>query len=573
MLKLKEMAKKQKGNLILLGVYAFFSGASILGQAYLFATIIDGVFLKGVPFSDITTLLAGLLFVLFARTLFNYLIGKTGIKMASRVKRGLRQFLLRTYSNTTLQSSIHGQSGQKVSVLLDAVDKVDSYFSKYIPKIFQATIIPVLIFIVIFFEHVPTGVIILITAPFIPIYMVVIGFKTKDKSEEQLHKMAAFSGKFLDTLQGLTTLKLFGHSQKQKEEIRKSSLEFRDATMDVLKIAFQNSLILEFVSMLSIGLIALEVAIRMIIFQDLSFYTGFLMLILAPEFYNKLKELGSAFHTGKGSIGAANVIEEELENTFAPVTWGEEHLDEKTPPTIVLSKAGFRYGDAGFSLTNINLVIHPYENVAIVGKTGSGKTTLLHVLAGLFPLTAGKILINGNPRDMYKEEEWFGGVSYISQSPYLFSGTIAENIAVGSRHSTTMEEIEHAGEKAGIAEVVRSLADGYDTKIGEVGRGLSGGEKQRIAIARAFLKRPSVILFDEPTTGLDLYTERILQESLDELSRNATVITVAHRLHTIQRADKIMVMEDGKIITAGTHQELLNHALYKRMVSVQQGGA
>jgi ATP-binding cassette, subfamily C, bacterial CydD len=574
MIGLKDMAKEQKKKLILLGFFAILSGTSIIGQSYLFVTIVDRIFVKGYSFSEVIPLLIGLLAVLFARTLFHYLSGRTGIKMASKVKRDLRNSLLHKFSTNPVQTSIQGQSGQKVSVMMDVVDEVDSYFSSYIPQLFQASIIPLMILVVIFTEHVATGAIILITAPFIPIFMMVIGFKTKDKTEEQLDKMSAFSGKFLDTLQGLSTLKLFGQSAAQKEAIRKSSLGFREATMDVLKIAFQNSLALEFISMLSIGLVALEVAFRMIIFQDLSFYTGFLMLVLAPEFYTKLKDLGSAFHTGRGSMGAAKKLESELATIVKPVEWGEQRLKNEGPPVIELQGAEFSYGDNhSFTLQNIHVLIKPFEQVAVVGKTGSGKTTLLHVIAGLIPLSKGEIIVNESPRKMYREKDWFDGVSYISQNPYLFSGTIAENIAVGGNMNATREDIVGAAEKAGITELVQSLPNGYDTSIGEAGRGLSGGERQRIAIARAFLKRPSIILFDEPTTGLDLKTERILQSSMKKLSKKSTVITVAHRLHTIKNADQILFMDNGEIIASGTHHELIqSNETYRNMVSVQQGG-
>ena len=573
MIVLKDMAKQQKSKLVFLAIFAVLVGASIIGQSYLLVTIIDYIFIKDRPFSDIIPLLIGLLFVLLVRTFFSYLSGRTGIKMASRVKRTLRKRLLQRYSASPIQTSIHGQSGQKISVMMDAVDEVDSYYSSYIPQLFQASIIPLMILVVIFTEHLATGIIILITAPFIPIFMMVIGFKTKDKSEEQLDKMARFSGKFLDTLQGLTTIKLYRQSKKQKEEIQKSSLGFREATMDVLKIAFQNSLALEFITMLSIGLIALEIALRMIVFQDLSFYTGFLMLVLAPEFFTKLKDLGSAFHTGRGSMGAAKKLEKELTAPIQAIEWGETRFNSDAPPTIEIHSGKFQYeGENGFSLEEINLSIRPYEQVAVVGKTGSGKTTLLHIIAGLLPLSEGEMTLNDQPRKNYQEKDWYQRISYISQNPYLFSGTIAENIAIGGNEKATRDEIIEAGHKAGITELIQSLPDGYDTNVGEGGRGLSGGEKQRVAIARAFLKRPSVILFDEPTTGLDLATERILQSSIEELSKKSTVITVAHRLYTIKNADRILLMDNGKIIAAGTHEELLTtNPTYKKMVSVQQG--
>ncbi|RDW18075.1 thiol reductant ABC exporter subunit CydD [Oceanobacillus arenosus] len=571
---LMAMAKEQRMKMLLIVISAVLSGVAIIGQSYLFVIIVNRVFLKGNSFSEIIPYLLWLIVALFARTLFSYLSGRTGIKMASKVKGNLRSALLNKFSRNPLQVSLQGQSGQKVSVMMDTVDEIDRYFSNYIPQVVQSMIIPIMILIVIFYEHAATGIIIIITAPFIPIFMMIIGFNTKDRAEEQLDKMAAFSGTFLDTLQGITTLKLFGRSAEQKETIRKSSLDFRDATMVVLKTAFSNSLALEFISMLSIGLVALEVAIRLIIYQDITFYTGFLMLVLAPEFYTKLKDLGSAFHTGRGSMGAAKKLGSELEETAQPVVFGEENLSKDAPPLIELHAASFNYGVDAFALKNVNVIIRPYERVAIVGKTGAGKTTLLHVIAGLVSLSEGEIKVNGRERLNYQEKDWFDQLSYISQDPYLFSGTVAENIAIGGRSDATRMEIEQAAKKAGIMELVDSLEHGFDTPIGEAGRGLSGGEKQRVAIARAFLKCPSVILFDEPTTGLDLQTERILQSSLKELSRNSTVITVAHRLYTIQNADKILYLENGELVASGTHDELLaSVSAYRKMVTVQQGGA
>ena len=573
MVGLKELALEQKRKLVLLVIFAVTTGVAIIGQGYLLVAVVDRIFLKDATFSDVIPLLIGLFFAFFARTILQYLSGRTGVKMASQVKGNLRKLLLNKFSESTAQSSLQGQSGKKVSVMMDTVDEIDSYFSDYIPQVIQATIIPLIILVVIFTQHMATGLIIMITAPFIPIFMMIIGFKTKDKSEEQLDKMAAFSGGFLDTLQGLTTLKLLGRSKEQKETIRKSSLDFRDATMEVLKIAFQNSLVLEFISMLSMGIIALELALRLIVFQDITFLTAFFMLVLAPEFYTKLKDLGSAFHTGRGSMGAAKKLADELTETEKPVLWGAESLDREVPLAIELRGAGFTYGEDAFTLKNIQLEIAPNEQVAIIGKTGAGKSTLLNVIAGLVSVSEGEMLINGKPRSNFKEKDWFDRLSYISQNPYLFSGTIAENIAIGGRLDATRVEIVQAAEKAGISELVDSLEHGYDTAIGEGGRDLSGGEKQRIAIARAFLKSPSVILFDEPTTGLDLRTEKILQASIKELSKASAVITVAHRLHTIKNADKIIFLENGELLATGTHEELLESVeTYRNMVSVQQGG-
>ncbi|WP_010650276.1 thiol reductant ABC exporter subunit CydD [Oceanobacillus massiliensis] len=575
--RLKQMVLEQKSKMILLIVLAALSGLAIIGQGYLLVMIVDRIFIKDYGFSEAIPFLVGLLVALLARTVLTFMNGRIGIKMSSHAKATFRRSLLNRFSSNPMETSVQGQSGKKVSLIMDTVDEVDSYFSSYIPQVIQSSIIPIMVLVIIFMEHWTTGVIILITAPFIPVFMMVIGFKTKDKSEKQLDRLAAFSGIFLDTLQGLPTLKLFGRSREQKERIRQSSIDFRDATMDVLKVAFTNSLALEFISMLSVGLVALEVAVRMIIFQDITFYTGFLMLILAPEFYSKLKDLGSAFHTGRTSMGAVKKLEEELSEMSQTVQWGENRLHENPAdsriPTLEIIHAGFSYGAGAFTLKDIHTVIQPYDQVAIIGKTGSGKSTLLNMIAGLSDPLEGEIRINGKNRKEILEKDWFDNISYISQNPYLFSGTIADNIAIGAAEEATREAIIDASQKAGIAELINSLEDAYDTPIGEAGRGLSGGERQRIAIARSFLKHPSIILFDEPTTGLDLQTEQILTKAIQELGESSTVITVAHRLHTIKNADLILLMDKGELIASGTHDELLkSDVMYRDMITVQQGG-
>ncbi|MGD6994337.1 thiol reductant ABC exporter subunit CydD [Sutcliffiella horikoshii] len=572
---LKTIAKSHRGTRVTLILIAILTGATVIGQAYFFVTIVDRVFLRGHTFQEILPFLGGLLVVLAARAALTYWSGITGVKLAAKVKRDFRISLLQKFSNSPVQASLKGQSGQKVSVMMDAVDEIDPYFSRYVPQVMQSSIIPIMILIAAFSQHVNTGLIILITAPFMPIFMIVVGLKTKKKSEEQMDKLNAFSGTFLDTLQGLTTLKLFGRSAKQQKTIENSSLSFRDATMEVLRIAFLSSLMLEFISMLAIGLIALEVGLQLVVFENVTFFTAFFVLVLAPEFYLYLKELGSAFHTGRGSMGAAKKVTDELAEEENPIEWGDASFQKvHGPPALQLNNLGFRYGDQGFTIENISVDIPPYTQLALIGRSGAGKSTLLNLMAGLIRPSEGEVLVDGNPLYEYEEKAWFDRVSYISQNPYLFSGTIADNIAIGGKAEATQEEIRDAAEKAGILSLIESLPEGFETKIGEGGRGLSGGEKQRLALARAFLKKPSVILFDEPTTGLDLQTERILQASMKELAKTSTVITVAHRLHTIKQADTILLLDSGRLVAQGKHDELVEAVpAYREMVSVQQGGS
>ncbi|WP_010530388.1 thiol reductant ABC exporter subunit CydD [Lentibacillus jeotgali] len=570
---LRNIAIRYKQQMLALFILSVITAVTVILQAYFLVTIVDRIFLKQQGFSGIIWMLLGLFIILLLRTAATYANGQIGIRMAANVKRTYRKALLHKFAKAPVKQSLEGQSGGKVSVVLDAVDEMDSYFSDYIPQLIKTSIIPIVILMTVFTQHVNTGLIMIMTAPFIPIFMVIIGMQTKNKSEEQQKKLSAFSGSFLDKLQGLTTLKLFGRAKEQQEDIRKSSLSFRDATMEILKIAFMSSFMLELISMLSIGIVALELAIQLIIYEQISFFTAFFLLVLAPEFYSMLKDLGSAFHSGRGSMGAARKVTEELNRSEQQVQWGSRRLPvEIMPAAIRLDHVSFNYGEGQFSLYDITSDIPRCGQIAIAGRSGSGKTTLLHLIAGLLPPSDGKVIVGEKPLSHYIESDWFDHLSYISQQPYIFSGTIAENIAIGGDANASRFQIAHAAEQAGLSGMIQTLDKGYDTPVGEAGRGLSGGEMQRLALARAFLKQPAVILFDEPTTGLDLETERVLQSSMKQLEQNATVITVAHRLHTIKNADKIFFLENGRLIAEGTHNELIKTTPeYQKMVSVQRG--
>ncbi|MEK3775829.1 thiol reductant ABC exporter subunit CydD [Paenibacillus sp. FSL K6-4396] len=588
----------QRKNRLLLAIISLALGVAIISQATLVAEAVQRIFVEKVSFSSVMLLLVLLLVVMAVRSLLSYGNGKVGLHMAARAKTNMRASVLQNLTRASMPSTLSGQTGGKVSVALDAVDEADSYFSQYMPRMMEAAMIPILILVVTFTQHANTGWIMLFTAPFIPLFMILVGLKTKNKSEEKYAQLAEFSGTFLDSLQGLVTLKIFGRAKRQQQEIERSSLGYRDATMGILKIAFTNTFMLESIVMLSIGIVALELAIQLLVFKSMSFHTAFLVLLLVPEFYSLLKNTGTAFHSGRTSMGAIRKVEQMLEETSIKSTQTEpeegsdqsELTDVDTiarteeirtaraelipmPPTIELNDVRFQYAPNSFGLETGQILIGPGEQIAIVGKSGSGKTTLLHLMAGLLKPDSGAILVNGSELSHHDEAAWFKRVSYITQHPYIFAGTFAENIAIGAGRNVSRAEIERAAEEAGLAGVVAQLEQGLNTFVGEGGRGLSGGEKQRLALARAFLKRPAVILFDEPTVGLDLHTERVLQQSIAALAKTATMITVAHRLYTIQHADNILFMDNGVLVDSGHHEALLARLpQYAEMVDVQRKG-
>ena len=549
-----------KNKLFQLLVLALLLGASIVLQSYSIVQIVNFVFIENGKFHIIYPYLMLLLIGILIRLLTKYWIGKIGGILAAKVKLTVREQLLTHWSKHSFEHNVSSQTGEKVTLLVDTVDQLESYYRQYIPQMIQSIVVSMTVLITVFTIHANSGWIMLVTAPFIPLTYILIGLQTKKKSEEQLNAMNKFSGKFIDLLQGLQTIRLFGQSKQQEAILAAHNKGFMDRTLTVLKIAFASTLFIELITTLSIGLIALEIAFQMIVFQTLTFAPAFFVLTLAPDYYNSLKELGSAFHTGRGSLGAATIIEEQLNEPIKEVKWGEQLL--ATQPSITLQNGTVHYAN-GPTIGPISMHIVPGQTIALIGQTGHGKTTILNMLSSFVELDGGELLLNGVPRSTVKEQQWYDQTSYISQYPYIFAGTLRENILMGMVKSD--EEIYEALKKAQLTEWIQLIPDGLNVNLGEGGVGLSGGERQRIALARAFLKKPHILFFDEPTAGLDVGTEKLLTESLQILGNDATVIIVAHQFESIRYADVIYVIEDGQVMASGTHKQLQNNAYYMKM--------
>ncbi len=541
-------------------------------QAYFTVSVIYQVFLQQAPFEAIVPDFLYLLLAITVRSLSLYVSGRIGIRISTKAKKSVRHRLLNHYMKQPFIQSNSEQTGKKLAVYMDVVDRLDPYFVQYIPKLIQLITVPLVILAVVFTQSIYSGLILLITAPFIPFFMAIIGMKTKEQSEKQLNELEKFSGQFVESLQGLTDLKLLGKSNLEEDKIATHSNRFRDATMRVLAVAFTSAFMMEFISMLGMGLIALELSLRLIIFGDVSFMTAFFVLLLAPEFYVSLKEFSSAFHSGRESITGAKRLEHELQNDQKQIEWGTKPIENK-PLQIKTENLSFHYEDERFQLNNLNMEVKAREHITIVGASGSGKTTLLHLLSGMISPTSGKVLINNIQLNDYKASEWFSNISYISQQAYIFTGTIKENISFDQAHSISETKLQDSIDQAGLKDFIESLPEGLNTVIGDGGRGISGGEKQRILIARAIFKQAKLIFFDEPTEGLDVKTEKTIQTSLKHFQANATIISVAHRRQTILEADRIIMLKEGKIVANGKHDSLLNASQeYKALFDQNEAG-
>ncbi|AUU77245.1 ABC transporter ATP-binding protein/permease [Staphylococcus aureus] len=469
-----------------------------------------------------------LLGVLLLRATVQFLNQWLGDTLAFKVKHMLRQRVI--YKN-------NGHPiGEQMTILTENIDGLAPFYKSYLPQVFKSMMVPLIIIIAMFFIHFNTALIMLITAPFIPLFYIIFGLKTRDESKNQMTYLNQFSQRFLNIAKGLVTLKLFNRTEQTEKHIYDDSTQFRTLTMRILRSAFLSGLMLEFISMLGIGLVALEATLSLVVFHNIDFKTAAIAIILAPEFYNAIKDLGQAFHTGKQSEGASDVVFEFLEQP----NYNNEFLlkyEENQKPFIQLTDISFRYDDSDrLVLNDLNLEIFKGDQIALVGPSGAGKSTLTHLIAGVYQPTIGTI--STNQRDL--------NIGILSQQPYIFSASIKENITMFKDiENNTIEEVL---DEVGLLDKVQSFTKGINTIIGEGGEMLSGGQMRRIELCRLLVMKPDLVIFDEPATGLDIQTEHMIQNVLFQHFKDTTMIVIAHRDNTIRHLQRRLYIENGRLI-------------------------
>ncbi|HGO3747419.1 TPA: ABC transporter ATP-binding protein/permease [Staphylococcus aureus] len=469
-----------------------------------------------------------LLGVLLLRATVQFLNQWLGDTLAFKVKHMLRQRVI--YKN-------NGHPiGEQMTILTENIDGLAPFYKSYLPQVFKSMMVPLIIIIAMFFIHFNTALIMLITAPFIPLFYIIFGLKTRDESKDQMTYLNQFSQRFLNIAKGLVTLKLFNRTEQTEKHIYDDSTQFRTLSMRILRSAFLSGLMLEFISMLGIGLVALEATLSLVVFHNIDFKTAAIAIILAPEFYNAIKDLGQAFHTGKQSEGASDVVFEFLEQ---PNNNNEFLLkyEENQKPFIQLTDISFRYNNSDrLVLNDLNLEIYNGDQIALVGPSGAGKSTLTHLIAGVYRPTIGTI--STNQRDL--------NIGILSQQPYIFSASIKENITMFKDiENKTVEEVL---DEVGLLDKVQSFTKGINTIIGEGGEMLSGGQMRRIELCRLLVMKPDLVIFDEPATGLDIQTEHMIQNVLFQHFKDTTMIVIAHRDNTIRHLQRRLYIENGRLI-------------------------
>ncbi|WP_219930626.1 thiol reductant ABC exporter subunit CydD [Sulfoacidibacillus thermotolerans] len=542
-------------------------GFLAVAQAQFLARIVTQVFLRHASLVLVYPALLTLLGIIGLRALAAFGSEAAAGQVAAKVKMDVRERLLSHLAKLGPTYAKGEQSGEIALTIVDGVEALEPYLARYLPQVALSAFVPLTILAFVFWNDPLSGVILAVTAPLIPFFMILIGKGAQVISDRQWKALSLLSAHFVDVVQGLTTLKIFNRSRDQIEVIARISDDYRKATMASLRIAFLSALVLELLTTLSTAIVAVTIGLRLIA-GDLPFSNAFFVLLLAPEFYLPIRLLGTQYHVGRDGVTAAKRIVEILETE--PAVKGSSTATLRKPITlgrIAFEHVGYTYANAPQpTLRDISFQAEPMQMLAIVGASGAGKSTIADLLLGFIQPTVGRISIDDVDLRDVPLGWWREQVAWLPQQPHLFYGTIADNLRMANPACSDLEMIA-AAKKAGADEFIRTFADGYQTFVGERGARLSGGQLQRIALARAFLKESEILLLDEPTSALDAETEWVIQGALRQLRQNRTVIVIAHRIHTIERADHILVMHEGTIQQAGKHRELLREpGLYRELV-------
>ncbi|WP_318447359.1 heme ABC transporter permease/ATP-binding protein CydD [Photobacterium leiognathi] len=569
---LKSQSKLAKRWLMLSVGLGFLSGLLLVGQAALLASILHQLIIEHVDKYSLINQFVGLFIIIGLRALCSWGREIFGYRCGEQIRLHIRQLILNRLQSLG-PAYIKGKpAGTWASLVLEQVEEMQDFFARYLPQMSLSVLIPVVILFAVFPLNWAAGLIFLLTAPLVPLFMALVGLGAADANRRNFKALQRLSGHFYDRLQGLSTLRLFDRAEAEAENLHAASHVLRKRTMEVLRLAFLSSAVLEFFSAISVAIVAVYFGFAFI--GELNFgnygipislFTGLFILVLAPEFYQPLRDLGTFYHAKAQAIGAAESIVEFLNIEADEMTDGSKALanPEKIQVSVtdleVLSPEGQKLAGP------LTFDINANEHVALVGPSGAGKTSLLNALLGFLPYR-GSIKVNGVELKELNHSEWRQAISWVGQNPLLVHGTIYDNIKLGNPLAE-QTQVTQVAKEAYADEFINRLEKGYQHHVGDRSGGLSVGQAQRIAVARAMLQQGAFWILDEPTASLDANSERLVLESLSRAVQQHTTLMVSHRLDQLHAMDRVLVMENGKLVQNGAFAEISQHGLLADMLS------
>ena len=550
---------------ILLSVgLGLIGGVLLIFQARFLARIVHGAFIENLAIDVLQPYFYILVGIIILRSFLGWARGVCGFYAGAKIRQEVRMALLEHLFSLGPSFTSRQSTGALACTALEHVEGLHDFYAFYLPQLALAVMIPAAILAFVFPYSWAAGTLLLVTAPLVPLFMILVGMGAESISQRHFQALARMSAYFLDVLQGLPTLKLFNRSKGVEKTIAAVSNNYRIKTMAVLRVAFLSSAVLEFFSSVSIALVAIYLGMSYLGYFSFGLYgaplsleVGFFILLLAPDFYFPLRELGTHYHARAAAVGAAEEILKTLSVRRTQVQT-ELITPEKTDVIHIHCQEVYLEYDNGRlpALRGVSFDFKTGEQVTLVGASGAGKTTILNLLLGFLQPDKGRILVNDIPLAALAPDNWRENIAWIGQRPVLFHGTIKENILLG-RPKASAGEIEQAAGRAGVLAFSMHLTEGLETQVGELGQGLSRGQAQRVALARAFIKNAPLLLLDEPTAGLDVENETLVVSALKEFCQDRTVLTLTHRLENIRSADRILVLDNGIVVEQGSYLELM----------------
>ncbi|MFG1345579.1 thiol reductant ABC exporter subunit CydD [Xanthobacter autotrophicus DSM 431] len=534
--------------------FSFAAGLLVIAQAALVARLMDQVLFRKQPLTEAGTEIVALLAVVLARAASSVLAERAGFSAAVAVMRTLRAELLDHVERLGPVGLAGQKTGELVAAISSGVRAVEPYYTRYLPASAMAVALPLAILAVVFPLDWVSGLIFLVTAPLIPVFMILIGKGAEALNQRQWRQLARMSGYLLDAVQGLATLKAFGAARRMTVRVAQVADAYRRDTMAVLRVAFLSSLVLEFFATVSIAMAAIFIGFRLL-WGGMDFFDGLFILLLAPEFYQPLRAMGTAYHARMEAIGAAERLLALADLPGLAEPGGTRAVPHPKAIALRFEDVCLAYPDGRQALAGVTLDVPAGARVALVGASGAGKSSLLALVLGFVRPSAGRVLVNGVPLGDLDMAEWRGHLAYAAQRPRLLSGTLAENIAPGEAEPDAAR-LAAAVEASGLSAVGARLPGGLTGRVGEGGAGLSGGEAHRLALARAFYRDAPLVVLDEPTAHLDPDTEQQVDAALARLLEGRTALIAVHRLSQAMAADLVAVLDGGRIVEAGPPQVL-----------------